>query len=330
MHFSQKTAVLLVNLGTPDSPTPSSIRKFLKSFLWDRRVVEIPRFLWWCVLNGFILPFRAAKLVSAYHSIWLPEGSPLRVYTQKLAHDVQVKFSSLYGTDISVFAVMTYGKPYLSEVIDFNLNNGVKKFIVLPLFPQSSGTTTAAVFDAVSRQLYQKRKLPSLTFIHEYCHESAYIEGLAAHIELFWATQGNRNHLVFSFHGIPRRNVLLGDDYPEQCFSTALRLANVLKIPENGWSLGFQSRFGKSEWVKPYTDELLLRLAKQGTPAVDVVCPGFAADCLETLEEIDVLNRENFVKAGGKVFRYIPAMNANALHVEMLGKILKKYVSSDK
>lgn len=327
---AQKTAVLLVNLGTPDNPTPFAIRQFLRSFLWDKRVVELPRLLWWVVLNGFILPFRASRLVKAYRSIWLAEGSPLRVYTQKLADDLKKQLSICYGEHISVFAAMTYGEPHLSEIIKLNLRAGVKKLIVLPMFPQSSSTTTAAVFDKVSQILCEQRQIPSFTFIHEYCEDLAYIEGLANHIKMFWASQASRNHLVFSFHGIPLRNILLGDDYAAQCFATASRIANILKIPENEWSIGFQSRFGKSKWTEPYTDKLLIGLLSKGKQSVDVVAPGFSVDCLETLEELDVFNKKNFLKAGGKSFRYIPALNASALHTEMLAKILKKYVSLDK
>ena len=205
MYASPETAVLLVNLGTPDSPTPLAIRHFLSAFLWDKRVVLFPRWLWWCVLHGLILPFRVFSLAKAYRAIWLEEGSPLRVYTQKLA-DALNKQLSCYGEHISVFAAMTYGEPHLSEIIKSNLCNGVKKLIVLPLFPQSSGTTTLPVFDRVSEILCQQPQIPSLTFIHAYGQEVAHIEGLAAHIESFWTTQGSRNHLIFSFHGIPVRH----------------------------------------------------------------------------------------------------------------------------
>jgi len=245
----KKTAVLLVNLGTPDSPTASGIRRFLKDFLWDKRVVEIPRLLWWCVLNGFILPFRTRKLLKTYSSIWLTEGSPLRVHTQKLAHALQDQFVH-DGQSVIVLAAMTYGNPSLSEAIDLLLRTDIHKLIVLPLFPQSSSTTTSAVFDAVTRELSRRRQLPSFIFIHEYAHEPAYIEGLATHIETFWALKGTRHHLVFSFHGLPVRNIVLGDSYQKQCMDTASKVANLLKIPENNWSMGFQSRFGKSAWIK--------------------------------------------------------------------------------
>lgn len=325
--MSLKTAILLVNLGTPDAATVPAIRRFLKPFLWDKRVVEFPRLLWWCVLQSFILPFRAPPLLKSYRSIWLPEGSPLRVYTQKLAQNLQKDLAKHYGEEkIAVLHAMTYGNPCLGKAIEEIVCRGFAKLIVLPLFPQYSDTTTAAVFDAVSRELCKKRRLPAFTFINEYAQEWAYQTGLATHIAQFWAARGTRYHLLFSFHGLPAERILSGTDYRAQCLKTAESIANLLKIPANHWSIGFQSRFGKREWIKPYTDEVLLNLVQEGTLWVDVVCPGFSTDCLETLEELDVLNHKNFLKAGGRSFRYIPAMNESPLHVKILGDILKKYV----
>lgn len=323
--MSDKTAVLLVNLGTPDKPTVSSIRCFLRDFLWDKRVVEIPRVLWWCLLNGLILPFKSKKLLKSYRSIWLPEGSPLRVYTQKLAEALELKLSD-QEESITVLSAMTYGNPSLTEAINTILNKEIKTLIVLPLYPQASGSTTGAVFDRIAKELSTKRRIPSLFFIHEYCQEEAYLEGMAKQIETFWASQGTRHHLVFSFHGLAVRQILLGDAYQKQCIDSAKKIAKLLKIGENNWSIGFQSRFGKSEWIKPYTDRLLLDLLKQGIESVDIFCPGFAIDCLETLEELAIVNRKNYLNAGGKAFRYIPAMNANDLHVDIFNKILKKFV----
>jgi ferrochelatase len=323
--LSEQTAVLLVNLGTPDNPTATSIRRFLKDFLWDKRVVEIPRALWWWILHGFVLPFRARKLVNTYRAVWLAEGSPLRVYTQKLAEALQTKLSNSEHS-IIVLSAMTYGNPSVSEAINTILNKGIKTLVVLPLYPQASSSTTGAVFDRIAKELSTKRQIPSLIFIHEYCEEAAYLEGMAKQIETFWASKGTRNHLIFSFHGLPVRQILLGDAYQKQCITTASKIAKLLKIRENNWSIGFQSRFGKNEWIKPYTDKLLLDLAKSGVQSVDIFCPGFATDCLETLEELAILNRKYYLNAGGKAFRYIPAMNANDLHVEIFDKILKKFV----
>ncbi len=323
--MSEKTAVLLVNLGTPDKPTASSIRCFLREFLWDKRVVEIPRALWWFLLNGLILPFRTKKLIKSYRSIWLPEGSPLRVHTQKLAEALEQKISTV-DNSISVLSAMTYGNPSLSEAINTILNTDINTLIVLPLYPQASGSTTGAVFDRIAKELSTKRRIPSLIFIHEYCHEEAYIEGMAKQIERFWVQEGRGHHLVFSFHGLPLRQILLGDTYQKHCIDSANRIAKLLKISENNWSIGFQSRFGKNEWIKPYTDKLLVDLAKSGIESLDIFCPGFASDCLETLEELAILNQKNYLNSGGKAFRYIPAMNANDLHVEIFDKILKKFV----
>lgn len=326
----EETAILLVNLGTPEAPTITAIRQFLKDFLWDKRVVEFPRWLWWCILHGAILPFRTHKLLKAYRSIWLSEGSPLRVHTQKLAEQLNEHFALIDEEGVFVCAAMTYGSPSVSEAIDFIVGKSIKKLIILPLFPQFSDTTTAAVFDCVSRALCKQRQLPSLIFIRGYDAERAYQEGLATHIAQFWAHRGTRYHLVFSFHGLPIHRLEPKNDYREQCLKTAESIANLLKIPENQWSVGFQSRLGNREWIKPYTEQVLLDLAKHGTHSVDVVCPGFSTDCLETLEELDSWNHKNFLKVGGRVFRYIPALNASPLHVRILTEILKKYITNDK
>lgn len=323
---SEKTAVLLVNLGTPEHLTAAGIRQFLSPFLWDRRVVDFPRPLWWCLLNGFILPFRTFKLLTAYRRIWSSEGSPLRVHTQKLAQRLHEDLSLYYGKNISVWSAMTYGTPSLSEAITRIIKNKITKLIILPLFPQYSDATTAAAFDAISRECGKQCQLPSLIFIREYSQALAYQMGVAQHIQSFWSEKGSQNHLLFSFHGLPTSQTFSANDYRTQCVNTASGIANLLKIPENSWSVGFQSRFGKKEWIKPYTDETLLGLAQQGLKCVDVVCPGFATDCLETLEELDILNHKNFLKAGGRSFRYIPAMNSSPIHVQVLSDILKKYI----
>lgn len=323
----QKTAILLVNLGTPDEASCPAIRRFLKAFLWDKRVVQLPRWLWWCVLNAWILPFRSFKLLKAYRSIWLPEGSPLRVHTQKLAHNVQNDLSMRHKMDdVTVLHAMTYGSPSLAKVIDLIASTGFKKLIVLPLFPQFSDTTTAAVFDGVSRCFAQKSYLPHFIFVNEYYQERVYQKGLALHIQNFWLTTGMRHHLLFSFHGLPKSRLTAQNDYQTRCVETAESIAKLLKIPENQWSIGFQSRFGKTEWIKPYTDAILLNLVDRGILWVDVMCPGFSTDCLETLEEINVMNHQNFIKTGGRLFRYIPAMNDSPFHVEILSHILRKYL----
>lgn len=342
-----KTAILLVNLGTPDSPTPRDIRKFLRAFLSDRRVVNIPRWIWWFILNFIILPFRSLKLAKLYQSIWMdegspgsPSGSPLRYYSESLANKLNEQFNKQLNErlNVSVFCGMTYGNPnYLTilnnKVLDKKALDHVEhskhsydKLIVLPLFPQYSSTTTASVFEGISGAMSKQQSIPHFSFIRDYGLEQAYIEALATHILNFWDQNDQSEHLLFSFHGIPKRLVELGENYSEVCHKTALQVANLLKLPEKNWSLGFQSRFGWNEWVTPYTSQVLTRLPKQGVQTLDVISPGFAVDCLETLEELGNLNHQLFINQGGKRYRLISCLNDTPLHVDAMMSILKKYL----
>ncbi len=320
------TAILIVNLGTPESPTIGGVRQYLKTFLWDKRVVEIPRVIWGFILYGFILPFRPLKLTKLYQQIWTENGSPLRTYTVSLAKRLSDHLSIKLGVTIPVLPAMTYGTPSYLKAIETIIHLQIQHLVVLPLFPQYSSTTTAAAYDALARALSKSRQIPSVYFIREYGLEAYYIQALVLHISSYWKENGRSEYLLFSFHGIPKRNEDLGDTYPEQCRKTALQVANLLKMPENNWSVSFQSRFGWNTWVQPYTDEILISLAHKGFHSVDIVSPGFAVDCLETLEELGKLNFNRFIKAGGKQFRVIPALNDTPLHVDALSNILKKYL----
>jgi ferrochelatase len=320
MNLSKtKTGVLLVNLGTPDTPTPWGVMKFLRAFLSDKRVVEIPQWLWRFILYGVILPFRSFKVAKNYQRIWTSQGSPLRTITKQLAQRLSDYLSLQQDCYIPVVSAMTYGNPSIKEGISILNQLGISRLIVVPLFPYYSGTTTAAVLDALARQMANVRAIPSIFFIHQYGLAECYLDALVQSIVEHWRQQGRAERLLFSFHGIPKRNERLGDPYSFQCKKAAERLAEKLNIAENYWEIGFQSRFGFNAWLTPATDELLVKWAKEGIQSVDVVSPSFAVECLETLEELGEQSRHLFLKAGGKSFRYIPALNDSDRHVRALG-----------
>lgn len=341
--------VLLVNLGTPSAPTPRAVRRWLKEFLSDPRVVEMPRPIWWLILHLFILPFRPLRLAKLYQSIWhgdyesqadigrLPspgtpdmQGSPLLVYSQKKTAALQQRLNA--QPNLLVKLAMSYGEPSIRSALSAMQKYPVRRLLVLPLYPQYSSTTTACVFDAVSSELQQWRWLPEVRFIHNYHDDQRYIHACAQrvlHARAAWGKDnaaGNRK-LLFSFHGLPRANLLKGDPYHCQCHATARRIAERLKLSDEQWQLSFQSRFGRSEWLRPYTDETLQRMAQRGVQAVDVFCPGFAVDCLETLEEIKIQSRKVFLNAGGQSYHYIPALNDSAEHVDCLLALIQKHSS---
>lgn len=320
----ERIGVLLVNLGTPDAPDTASVRRYLQEFLSDPRVIETPRWLWWLILNGVILRIRPARSAHAYQQVWTPEGSPLLTHTQALARELHESLRSHLHTDVQVEVGMSYGNPSLNSALEKLRTAQVRKLIVLPLYPQYSGSTTGSVFDAVSRQLQRWRWVPDLHFITQYHDDTAYIAALADSVRRHWQTQGKK-HLLLSFHGLPKSYLLNGDPYHCQCYKTGRLLAEQLQLNKDEWSLSFQSRVGREEWLRPYTDEQLVKYAAQGPKRISVLCPGFAADCLETLEEIALRNREDFLKAGGETFDYIPALNANADHVQALQQLITRH-----
>ena len=302
------TAVLLANLGTPDEPTAPALRRYLAEFLGDRRVVEIPRIVWWPLLHGVILRTRPARSAAKYASIWTPEGSPLKVWTEKQATLLR-GYLGERGHRVTVAHAMRYGNPSIPSVLDRLKADGVTRVLVLPLYPQYSATTTASVHDAVHAWSQRVRWVPELRFVNRYHDHPGYIEALAQRVLAHWQAEGRPDKLVMSFHGVPKRTLMLGDPYHCECLKTARLLAERLGLDRPQWTATFQSRFGRAEWLQPYTEPTLVELAKQGVGRVDVICPGFTGDCLETLEEIGLEAREAFLDAGGKAFHYIPCLN---------------------
>lgn len=323
--MSKKIGVLLVNLGTPAAPTISAVRRYLFQFLSDTRVVELPRWLWRCILYFVILPFRAKKLVPLYENIWMDRGSPLKVFTSDQVHAVE---QSLVDLPVIVKMAMTYDQPSITTVLDELAAQSIHKVLVCPLYPQYSATTTAAVFDQVARHFARRRNLPELYFIRDYYRESGYIHALAESVKNFQRQYGVPDKLILSFHGIPQVCVEKGDPYFQQCKITAQKLAESLKLSPDAWLMTFQSRFGKQAWLQPYLDQTLATLPVQGVRHVQVICPGFAADCLETLEEVADQNKKIFLQAGGETFHYIPALNAQASHIQFLSDFVKAKIAS--
>ncbi len=321
-----KTAVVLVNLGTPEAPTRKAVRSYLKEFLSDRRVVEIPGVVWWCILHGIILPFSSTKSAEKYASIWMPDGSPLKIYTQRQAALLQTTLSDR-GEDVTVTYAMRYGEPSVSNVLDRLKGAGCDRIVILPAYPQYSGTTTASVFDAVFTHYVRVRNVPQLRFIKHYYEHPAYIEALKQRVLAYWEVHGRPDKLVMSFHGVPKRTQMLGDPYYYECQKTARLLAQALSLPESKYLLTFQSRFGRAEWLQPYTAPTLAQFGKAGVKRIDVVCPGFTSDCLETLEEISMEGRDLFLAAGGKTFHYIPCLNDAPVAGVALADIVTEYLA---
>lgn len=318
-----KTAVILMNLGTPDEPTSSSVRRYLREFLGDTRVIEIPKFIWQIILNLFVLTTRPKRVAHAYESIWT-DDSPIRSILKKQAQKLADQFSK-DSTDVIVQIATTYGNPNIREVVPNLTKQGVQKIIVLPLFPQYSATSTGAGFDALARTLMRMRDLPSVHFIKDYHTNPLYIKALADSVRRFWQDNTQADILVMSFHGIPKPYADKGDPYPIQCHATANLVADELGLSDDRWRISFQSRFGAQEWLKPYTDELLEELGKQGK-SVQIMSPAFSADCLETLEELAVENKDNFIKAGGTSYAYIPALNDNDDHIAMIKSLVTPFI----
>lgn len=322
------TGVLLVNLGTPEAPTPRAVRAFLRDFLSDPRVVEIPRLIWLCILYGVILPFRPRKVAHAYASIWTEQGSPLRVLTESLASRLQAHLTEESGVAAPRVAVAyTYGEPGIAQQLAAMREAGVERTLVLPLYPQYSATTTGSVYDQCAAVMQSSRDIPDLVIQKHYYSRPDYVRALVHSIRTHRAQHTEADCLLFSFHGIPRRNVDLGDPYEQHCLHTARDVATILGLQPHQWRVSFQSRLGRAEWLKPYTDETLRQLPAEGIKRLDVICPAFAIDCLETLEEIDVENRDVFLAAGGEDYRYIACLNDSEDQVFFLANLVAERLS---
>jgi ferrochelatase len=320
------TAVLLCNLGTPDAPTAPAVRRYLAEFLSDPRVVEIPRAVWLPLLHGVILPLRSAKSAAKYATIWTPEGSPLKLWTERQAKRLQGWLGE-HGHRVRVAYAMRYGSPSIARELEALADAGADRILIVPAYPQYSGTTTASVIDAVAQWVQTRRAVPELRFVNRYHDDRGYIQALAQSIERQWREHGRPDHLVMSFHGVPERTLHLGDPYHCECRKTARLLAEWLKLPSADYTVTFQSRFGKAKWLEPYTEPTLQALARDGKRRVDVVCPGFTSDCLETLEEIAQEGRDAFLAAGGRSFHYIPCLNEDTDWIRALGGIVQQHLA---
>ena len=314
------TGVLLVNLGTPEAPTGKALRPYLRQFLGDPRVIEYPRWLWKLILNGIILNVRPRRSAKLYAKIWTDEGSPLFVFSQKLADKLQAEL----GEGSKVVLAMRYGRPSIASGLDQLRQAGINRIIILPLYPQYSATTVGTIFDDLFDTLKTWRWVPEIRTINQYYMHPLYIKGIADSIRNFWQTNGRSQRLIYSFHGIPKAYAEKGDPYPEQCQTTAKWVSKQLNLDDDAWQVTFQSRFGPEEWLQPYSDETLIAWGKGGGESVDTVCPGFAADCLETLEEMAQENRHFFLEAGGKSYQYIPALNDDPAHVALLAALVRQ------
>jgi ferrochelatase len=318
-----RVGVLITNLGTPEAPEKGALRRYLGQFLWDPRVVEIPRVLWWLILHGIILRLRPARSAAAYREIWTDRGSPLMVNTLDQALALRQHLQARHGERLLVEFAMRYGQPDIAGTVQGMLDQGVEKLVVLPLYPQYSGPTTGSTFDALAADLGRRRRVPELRFVAQYHDHPAYIEALAQSILEYRRAHGSADKLVFSYHGEPRRCLDLGDPYFCHCHKTTRLVIERLGLEEDAYLTTFQSRFGKAEWLQPYTDTTLKSLPASGVKSVQVICPGFAADCLETLEEIGVENRDYFMEAGGERYEYIPCLNSDAGHISALAAVLE-------
>ncbi|AOA59825.1 ferrochelatase [Acinetobacter larvae] len=316
-----RVLVIVANLGTPDAPTPSAVRRFLKQFLSDQRVIELPKFLWWIILNAAVLPFRPKRVAEAYAKVWRVD-SPMREILEQQVAAIQQQLSAQNSKfEIDFVAAMRYGKPGLEQTLA--AAKAYDHLIVLPLFPQYSATSTAPIYDVLARWILQQRSLPGLSVIRDYYQHPLYIEALADSIRRFQQQHGVPEKLLMSFHGIPQPYADKGDPYPERCRKTAQAVATRLNLAPEQWAMSFQSRFGRQEWVKPYTDALLQQWAEQGIKRVQIMSPAFSADCLETLEELALQNAELFLGAGGEEYAYIPALNTDTLHIDLLSQLIQ-------
>lgn len=320
-------AVILVNLGTPSAPTPKALRAYLKEFLSDRRVVELPRLLWLFILYVFILPFRPKKSAAKYAEIWTKEGSPLKFHTEKQAKLLQGLLGLRGYENVQVEYAMRYGAPDISTVLS-RVTEQRDRVLIFPMYPQYAASTTASASDGVFNALARLRNLPEIRFIRSYCNHPAYISALAASVRAYWAREGKPQRLLMSFHGIPKLMVERGDPYREECLETGHLLAKALNLAENEFEIAFQSRLGRAEWLSPYTADRLASLPAENVRHLHVVCPGFPADCLETLEEIASEGRETFLEAGGEIFGFIPGLNENEAWIAAMADMAEVHLRS--
>jgi len=322
LAMSARTAVLLSNLGTPDTLERASVKRFLREFLSDPLVVRLPRLLWLPLLHGVILPLRSGKTLQAYSRVWGEDGSPLLAYANRQREALQRKILEQAHVELA----MRYGNPSFPSVLRLLRDAGIDKLVVLPLYPQYSVTTTATSYKHLLATLRQLEWKPELEFIGYYPDHPAYIDALAESVREHWQQQ--QRHLLMSFHGLPQENVDRGDPYQRQCETTARLLAEKLGLADSEWSIGYQSRFGKQTWIQPYTSDVLHALVGRGVKGVDVICPGFSADCLETLDEIEVEYRDEFLQLGGEQFSYIHALNDRPAHIDMMQQLVEPYLDS--
>lgn len=314
--------VVLTNLGTPDAPTRGALRAYLGEFLSDPRIVDLPRPLWWAILNLIILNTRPRRSARLYASIWTDRGSPLLATTLDLAEAVEARLARNTGTRVPFRVAMRYGRPGMGTVLTDLVNRGVRRVLLAPLYPQYSATTTASTMDSVGATLRRMADQPAIRTIRSYPDDEGYLDALAASVREHWRQHGRGDHLVVSFHGLPQRYVDAGDPYPRECRMTALAMASRLALDDSAWSMCYQSRFGPGAWLSPATDERLRALARSGCSTVDVVCPGFAVDCLETLEEIAITGAEQFRDAGGDRLHYVPALNTRPDHCDAIASLI--------
>ena len=319
---TERIGILLINSGTPHAPEPAAVRAFLARFLADPRVVELPRALWLPILHGVILPARPARVARKYRLIWSAGGSPLRELTERLRGELANVLAQRMLAPLSVEVGMLYSEPDVAAALRRLRDDGAQRLLVLPLFPQFCGATTGAAHDHVVRELRHWRALPELQLVAGYHDHPGYIEALRESVSAHWNAHGRTSHLLISFHGIPERSRRQGDPYFDRCHTTARLLADELLLREGEWSVSFQSRFGRAEWLKPYTSKVLAAMPERGVREVTVVCPGFAVDCLETLEEIAIENRATFMRGGGERYEYVPALNARATHAQCLADLI--------
>lgn len=321
-----KITVILANLGTPDAATVPAVRAFLKEFLSDSRVIEIPKLLWQIILRAFILPFRPKRVAHAYASVW-GEDSPMREIMFQQVEWLKPRLEAAYPEfELNIVPAMSYGNPGLKALL--KALPPQEHLLILPLFPQYSATSTAPQYDQLAEWVMQQRNLPGLTIIRDYYQHPLYIQALAESVQQYWAEHGRAEKLLMSFHGIPQPYADKGDPYPERCHVTANKVAQALGLTHEQWAISFQSRFGKQEWVKPYTDALLTEWAQQGVKSVQVLSPAFSADCLETLEELAIQNAELFQSQGGQSYAYIPALNTQPLHLQLFEQLLSAHLTA--
>ena len=317
--------ILVVNLGTPDAPTAPAVRRYLREFLGDTRVVELPRILWWPILNGPILLFRPARSARNYARIWLPDGSPLMVYSQRQCDALQARWDQQFPGLVRVELAMRYGNPSVAKGMTALRDAGCSRILVVPLYPQYAAATTASTFDAVAKELRKWREVPEIRMIRDWYEHPAYIRALADSIRAWWQEHGQAERLLISFHGLPESCIEKGDPYRAQCEKTTALLVKELGLSDDQWVQTFQSRFGAAQWLKPHTDKTLVALAGSGVSRIDAVCPGFSADCVETLQEIAMEGKETFLQAGGQELRYIPALNDNPRWIAAFSQILEPH-----